>query len=115
MRPTYHLVPEAVWAASDPVAPYAAASLGLEGFIHCTDGADELGATFDRHFATDPRSFLALTVDLEATGSPWRFAVAGSPYPHIYGPIARTAIRAAAAVVRDGNGRYLRLGEPIPI
>ena len=64
MRPTFHLVPETVWAASDPAGPYAAASLASEGFIHCTDGVDELGATFDRHYAADPRSFLALTIDL---------------------------------------------------
>ncbi len=115
MRPTFHLVPEAVWAASDPAGPYAAASLESEGFIHCTDGVDELGATFDRHYAADPRAFLAMTVDLDATGSPWRFDVAGSPYPHIYGPIERAAIGALATVERGGDGRFAGLGELVAV
>ena len=114
MRLTFHLVPAVAWAASDPAQPYAAESLGLEGFIHCTDGADQLGTTFDRHFAADPRSFVALTIDLDAIRSPWRYDVAGSPYPHVYGPIERAAIRASAAVVRDGDGRYVGLGEQVP-
>jgi uncharacterized protein (DUF952 family) len=42
MRSTFHLVPRDVWLAADPAAPYAAPSLQGEGFIHCTDGADEL-------------------------------------------------------------------------
>ena len=114
MRPTFHLVPVSVWAASDPVGPYAAASLASEGFIHCTDGVDELGVTFDRHYASDPRPFLALTIDLDATGSPWRFDAAGSPYPHIYGPIGRAAIQAVATVDRAEDGRFVGLGEPVP-
>lgn len=115
MRPTFHLVPETVWLASDPAGPYAAASLANEGFIHCTDRVDELGATFDRHYAADPRAFLALTIDLDATGSPWRFDVAGSPYPHVYGPIDRAAIQAVATVDRDEDGRFVGLGEPVPV
>jgi len=109
MRLTFHLVPETVWAASDPPGPYAAASLAGEVFIHCTDGMDELGATFDRHYAADPRAFLALTVDLDATGSPWRFDLAGSPYPHIYGVIRRPAISTVERVVRATDGRFERL------
>lgn len=115
MRLTFHLVPEAIWADADPTGPYAATSLETEGFIHCTDGADALGATFDRHFGTDPRPFLALTVDLDAVGAMWRFDVAGSPYPHVYGPIERIAIRACAPVVRDRDGRYVTLGEQVPV
>ena len=70
----------------------AAASLALEGFIHCTDGVEALGATFDRHYGADRRPFLALTLDLDAVGEPWRYDVPESPYPHIYGPIRRDAI-----------------------
>jgi uncharacterized protein (DUF952 family) len=109
MRPTFHLVPEAVWTAADPAAPYAAASLVLEGFIHCTDGVEALGATFDRHYASDRRPFLALTVDLDATEEPWRYDVLDSPYPHIYGPIRRAAITAVNRVDRGPDGRFLDL------
>ena len=81
MRPTFHLVPEAVWAGSDPRVAYEAASLAVEGFIHCTDGVEALGATFDRHYAADPRPFVALTVDLDAIDVPWRYRRPGLAVP----------------------------------
>jgi uncharacterized protein (DUF952 family) len=109
MRPTFHLVPAAVWDATDRTRPYEAASLGDEGFIHCTDGEDALGATFDRHYGDDPRSFVALTVDLDALDVPWRFDDPGSPYPHIYGPIRPAAVVEVAAVLRGPDGRFAGL------
>ena len=109
MRQTYHLVPVEVWAAADAAAPYAAVSLATEGFAHCTDGLDALAATFDRHYATDPRAFLALTLDLHALDVPWRYDAPGSPYPHIYGPIARFAIVDVGRVEREGTGRFAAL------
>jgi uncharacterized protein (DUF952 family) len=109
MRETFHLVPETVWAVRDPARPYEAASLATEGFIHCTDGEQALGVTFDRYYAADPRAFLALTVDLDALDVPWRFDVAGSPYPHIYGPIRPEAVRGLSRVDRDADGRFAGL------
>src|SRR5262245_66691207 len=106
MRPTFHLVPVAVWSAADRDRPYAAASLAEEGFIHCTDGEAELAATFDRHYAADPRSFLALTLDLDALDVPWRFDDPGSPYPHIYGAIRWPAILDVQRVDRAPDGRF---------
>ena len=109
MPQTFHLVPEATWTAADPATPYEAASLATEGFIHCTDGVTALGETFDRYYAADPRQFLALTLDLAGLDVPWRYDVAGSPYPHIYGPIARSSIVAVSKVERGGDGRFERL------
>ncbi len=109
MRPTYHLVPAEVWAAADAGTPYAAGSLATEGFIHCTDGVEALGVTFDRYYAADPRPFRALAVDLDALDVPWRYDVPGSPYPHIYGAIARVAIIATERVARGPGGRFAGL------
>jgi len=108
MRATFHLVPEQIWTATDadPEVPYAAASLATEGFIHCTDGVDALGVTFDRYYAADARVFLALTLDLDALDVPWRYDVADSPYPHIYGVIARAAVISVSRVERDEEGRF---------
>jgi uncharacterized protein (DUF952 family) len=110
MRETFHLVPAEVWASADPGSPYASASLATEGYIHCTDGVEALRSTFDRHYAGDPRPFLALTVDLDALDVPWRYGMPSSPYPHIYGPIIRSAIVATARVMRKPNGHFRRLG-----
>jgi uncharacterized protein (DUF952 family) len=106
MRETFHLVPEEAWTATDPNAAYETASLGAEGFIHCTDGVAALGKTFDRYYAADPRSFLALTLDLDELDVPWRYDVTGSPYPHIYGPIERSAIVGISRVERSADGRF---------
>lgn len=110
MRPTFHMVPAETWAASDADAPYEPASLATEGFVHCTDGEAELLATANRHHATDPHAFLALTLDLEATGSPWRIDDPAGIYPHIYGPIERAAILGQAPLVRDADGRFTGFG-----
>ena len=109
MRETFHLVPEASWTAADPATAYEEASLASEGFIHCTDGVTALGETFDRYYAADPRPFLALTLDLDALDVPWRYDVADSPYPHIYGPIARSAVHAFSRVDREPDGRFTGL------
>jgi len=109
MRETFHLIPEVAWSAADTASAYEAPSLEVEGFIHCTDGVGPLAATFDRHYLTDPRPFLALTVDLDLIDVPWRFDVPGSPYPHIYGPIVRAAVTAVETVVRAPDGRFERL------
>lgn len=112
MRATYHLIPVDVWSEGDPDEPLRRDSLEAEGFIHCTDGADELIATAERHYRDDPRAFLALTIDLDRIGSPWRFDEPGKPYPHVYGPIERSAIIAGAPVRRAADGRFLGLADP---
>lgn len=109
-RPTFHLVPEPVWATRDQARPYRAASLEDEGFIHCTDGGDELLATANRHYAADPRPFLVLTIDLERAGSPWRIEDPEGIYPHVFGPIASAAIIDQARLLRDASGRFTAIG-----
>ena len=112
MRPTFHLIPVAVWADADPGAALVRESLAVEGFIHCTDGPDALIATAERHYRADPRDFLALTIDLDALTSPWRYDDPGKPYPHIYGPIDRIAIIRVMPVGRAVDGRFLGLVDP---
>jgi uncharacterized protein (DUF952 family) len=107
VRPTYHLVAAPTWAEREPAAPYASASLEAEGFIHCTDGAAAMVATANRHYRADPREFLVLTVDLDATGSPWRFDDAAEAYPHVYGPIDPAAVLAAVPIPRAADGEFL--------
>lgn len=107
MRPTYHLVLVESWAMADPSRPYAAASLGADGFIHCTDGMIETVATANRHYRDDPRAFLVLTVDLDAAGSPWRIEDERGIYPHVFGPIERVAILRVVEAPRAADGEFL--------
>ena len=110
MRPTYHLTPADAWAGRDPAAPIEAASLATEGFIHCTDGAEAMVATANRHYRESPGSFVVLTVDLDATGSPWRFDDLSGIYPHVYGPIAPQAVIAVQPMPRASDGTFLAFG-----
>ena len=105
-RPTLHLVPEARWVAHDPAKAYTPPRYDEEGFVHCTDGDEEMVKTANRFYREDPQAFLLLTVDLDLTGSPWRFDDPGSPYPHIYGPIAPEAVLDVRRFVRGPDGTF---------
>ncbi len=107
MRLTLHLVARDPWAASDTGQPYRHPSLETEGFIHCTDGAAEMARTANRHYADDARPFVVLTIDLDRVGSPWRYDDPGSPYPHVYGPIERSAIVETRPMPRSADGTFL--------
>lgn len=112
MRQTFHLTSLEAWEAADPAVPLTAPSLTAEGFIHCTDGVDEMVATANRHYATIPGPFVVLTIDLDRCGSPWRIDAPGTPYPHVHGPIDRAAILAVTPIPRDPSGRFGRF-EPL--
>jgi uncharacterized protein (DUF952 family) len=110
VRPTYHLVPADTWAGRDPGRPYGPPSLATEGFIHCTDGMAAMVATANRHYRDHPGDFVVVTVDLDATGSPWRYDDPDRIYPHIYGPIAPTAVGYAVPIPRAADGTFLPFG-----
>ncbi len=105
-RPTLHLVPEAVWDARDAAAPYLPAAYPDDGFVHCTDGDELMVDVANRFYRDDPRPFLLLTLDLERTGSPWRFDDPGQTYPHVYGPIDPESVLEVRRMVRDPDGTF---------
>jgi uncharacterized protein (DUF952 family) len=109
-RPTLHLVPEAVWLAHDPSLPYAPAAYADEGFVHCTDGDEEMVAVANRFYRDDPRPFLLLTIDLERAGSPWRFDDPAGIYPHVYGTIDPACLLAVRRMVRGADGAFEGIG-----
>jgi uncharacterized protein (DUF952 family) len=112
---TLHLLPAARWEAwladPDPAARYAPDGFEAEGFVHCTDGDDEMLAVANRFYAGEPGPFVALDLDLALVGAPWRHDDPGSPYPHVYGPLRRDAIRGVRPVLRDAGGRFVGYGE----
>ena len=103
----YHLVPRAAWEASDPATDYVPAAFAAEGFIHCTDGADELAATANRHFSRLEGDLLALVLDPDRITSEIRYEDARRVYPHIYGPLNRDAILRVLVMPRAADGRFL--------
>ncbi len=108
-RPTLHMVPAAVWSARDPAARYLPAAFPADGFVHCTDGDAAMVATANRFYRDGPGEFWVLTVDLDATGSPWRFDDPGRRYPHVYGPIQPASVIEVRRLLRDADGTFTAL------
>ena len=105
-RLTLHLVPEATWIAHDPSLPYVPAAYADDGFIHCTDGDELMVEVANRFYTGDPRPFLLLTLDLERTGSPWRFDDPERRYPHVYGPIDPASVVEVRRMLRAADGTF---------
>lgn len=104
---TFHLVPRGEWEATDPSAPYVPSAFAADGFVHCTDGADELAATANRYFSAFNGELLALVLDTARLGSPVRYEDPRRVYPHVYGPIEREAIVNVLQMPRAADGTYL--------
>lgn len=105
-RPTLHMVAAAVWAGRDAAEPYLPAAYPEDGFVHCTDGDAGMVATANRFYRDDPRPFVVLTIDLDATGSPWRFDDEAQRFPHIYGAIDPAAVLDVRRMVREADGTF---------
>ena len=101
----YHLVPRSEWEAADPARPYVPTAFGQDGFVHCTDGADEVAATANRYYR-DVDDLLALVLDRSRLGAPVRYEDTARIYPHVFGPIEREAITDVVGMQRDANGDW---------
>ena len=107
MARIYHLVPRDDWEAAGGDAEYSAASLSSEGFIHCSKDHEQLFAVARRLYR-DRTDMLALELDTGALTSPIKEepSRSGEIYPHIYGPINKTAVVKVLALATDGAGEY---------
>ena len=79
--------------------------------MHCTDGDDEMVVVANRFYRDDQRPFLLLTLDLDRTGSPWRFDDPSGIYPHVYGPIDPVSVMEVRRLARVPGGAFLG---PVP-
>ncbi len=107
MRPTFHLVPAEAWSAADPADDYRPTSLASEGFVHATDGEDEVLRTGDRYYRDEPGDWLVLTIDLDRVSVPWTLDDPDQIFPHIHGPIDRAAIIAVRPIDRALDGSFV--------
>ena len=49
-------------------------------------------------------------IDLDRTGSPWRFDDPGQRYPHVYGPIDPACVIEVRRLLRAADGAFLGIG-----
>jgi uncharacterized protein (DUF952 family) len=108
---TLHLIPAEVWERSADKLFYTPDAFAADGFVHCTDGYENLVAVGNRYYTGDPRPYLALTVAIDKLTSPVRYDDPGRIFPHIYGPINRAAVIAKRNVMRDRDGSFIAIAE----
>jgi uncharacterized protein (DUF952 family) len=106
---TFHLVALEVWEAQRDREVYLPEAFAADGFVHCTDGEDAVIDTANRYYRDDPRSYVVLTLDVDALASEVKYEDAGRIFPHVYGPIEIAAVREVRDVRRDTDGTFLPL------
>ena len=106
-RYTFHYTSETYYNSLDPAADYVPLEFEQDGFIHCTDGAENVARTASRIYRFDPDSFLALYIDKTLVTSPIKYEDPDEIYPHIYGPLNRDAIVRVLNAWRDHDGFFL--------
>ena len=107
----YHLVPIDYWESQPTDRPYAPADYAREGFIHCTQGEEQLAIVANRYYRSDPRQWLILVLNEQAITSEVRYEPGGDGllYPHIYGALNRDAVREVRTMSRDPEGAFITL------
>ncbi|MFF5921564.1 DUF952 domain-containing protein [Streptomyces flavochromogenes] len=104
-----HVVPLADWSAA-PDAPYAPASLGAEGFVHCSPDEAAALVIADARYRDVPGPLLVLVIDEERLAGEVRWEGSGGTlFPHVYGPIERDAVTSVLEVRRGADGRAREL------
>jgi len=103
---TFHLVPQRYFDSLDVCTDYSPSDFAREGFIHCTDGADEMARTADRYYKADPEPYYYLYIDKTRVRAPIRYEDERRVYPHIYGALNRDAIVAVRPAPRAADGTF---------
>jgi uncharacterized protein (DUF952 family) len=92
MSNIFHIVAAEDWAAAGDQSAYRHPSLESEGFIHLSS-RDEVVATTGRYYA-DVTGLVLLEVDPSSLDDElkWEPAPTMIMYPHLYGPLPKTAV-----------------------
>jgi uncharacterized protein (DUF952 family) len=105
MALVYHLVSPLDWE-KDPDQDYRPASLAVEGFIHCSH-AHQVAWAANTFYPAVP-DLLVLHIDPARLRSPLRDEPGGPGtelFPHIHGPLQRSAVVAVVPLPREA-GRW---------
>lgn len=104
---TFHLVPKSYFDSLDTKNNYIPFAFACEGFIHCTDGADEMSLVANTLYKSNLEPHYYLYIDKSRVGAPIRYEDAGHKYPHVYGALNRDAIVAIREARRNKDGKFL--------
>ncbi len=105
-RYTYHYTPVEHFNTFGPGQDYFPPRFAEEGFIHCTDGAENMVKVVNRLYSSDPRDYLVLYIDKERVKSPIKYEDPAEIYPHIYGPLNLDAVVEKRPASRNPDGTF---------
>lgn len=106
---TYHLVPAPVWEAGKSGEWYTPEAYAADGFIHCTNGLNQLVTVANMFYVSDAREFRALVLDTGKIESELRYDDDAETFPHIYGPLNTSAVVDELTVKRAEDGSFLSI------
>lgn len=103
----FHLVWEIDWQSVASADEYAPPSLQSEGFVHATKEPEKLAEVANQFYDSELHGpLLILVLDEAEIPAPIRYEDpgVGHLFPHIYGPIPKTAVAAVERMERrDGK------------
>lgn len=112
----FHLLPLSTYR-TDPGSPITSPTLEQEGFVHCSPDLDTTLAVANGLYRDSEEPMVALELDAAALTAPLRWEQAspapppgvpsGTLFPHVYGPLDRSAVRDVHYARRDAQGRHL--------
>lgn len=110
----YKICPRSLWNEAERLGRFDGAPVDLaDGFIHFST-ADQVRETARRHFAGQ-EDLVLVAVDAEALGTPlvWEPSRGGALFPHLYAPMALTAVREVAPLPLGDDGAH-RFPDAVP-
>ena len=108
----FHIATAADWRRTLQTGTYTTSTVGRtledEGFIHASR-RDQVQGVFDRYYAGLGEHLVLLTIDpSRLTDAEVRVeAVGDDAYPHVYGPVNRSAVTDVAPLDRRGGAETL--------
>lgn len=104
---TYHLAPTDVWERQKDASTYLPEAYEQDGFIHCTNGLDELVAVGNHYYKNDRRPFLVLILKLSKIESLVRYDDREEVFPHVYGALNTNAVVGLLVARREEDGTFI--------
>lgn len=107
---TYHLAIVEEWTTQKDAESYTPGAFEADGFIHCTNGLDQLVEVANMFYTDSPEPRTVLVLDMEKIESEVRYDDPDQRFPHIYGVLNPSAVVAELPVRREEDGTFVQLG-----
>lgn len=95
-----------MWERQQRQPTYVPEAFESDGFIHCTDGDENMLKVANLFYQSDPRDFVVLTLSVDAISPKVIYEDPGEIYPHIYGPLNTDAVAETRKVIRSPEGAF---------